>query len=156
MLPQVIFPALTMCGTNQKCLGGDDSYVTFKARDNQSQNGQYTVYVFNAYEDVMERIKRMKLKTGSQITIFAEMKTYIDKQNNQKFSFTVTKIDYIKTSNFNKNKDEHINEESKDELPEKNVKDNSTKPTNFNVSNNKKSSFITGELDLDAFQNMFH
>ena len=157
MLPQVFFPALTMCGTDKNCLGGDESYVTFKARDNQAQNGLNTIYCFNAYEDVMQRIKRMNLHRGSQIQIFAEMRTYIDDNNTQKFSFTVSKIDYIRTNSSSvSHKNEKIeNEKEKSNLTEPDMPETKKDIKPVNTEEKKVSAFVTGELDLDLFQKMF-
>lgn len=101
MYPIVTFPILTIVGQKENVLRVNENYVTFKARENMTIKGNYPVRVFNAWDDIAERVKRLKLQKGSEVTIVAAMKNYIDNDGISRDSFSVMSIDYIRTNNSN-------------------------------------------------------
>lgn len=149
MLPQVFFPALSVCGNKNIVLSSkNENHVSFKAMNNHVQNGSMrTIYVFNAFDEMAERVKRMKLKVDSQVTIFAEMKDYIDKEDGiKKQSFNITKIDFIITKP-REVKTSH-EEQGKPVL-------NKSKPTNTTNNTAQTSVVDNGTIDIDEFSRMF-
>lgn len=158
MLPIVTFPQVTICGTKDDCLKWtSDKHVTFKARLNATQNGVRSIYIFNAFDEVAERIKRMNICPKSECTIIAEMREYIDKDNVRRQSFTVKLIDFVRTNDsFEKIKE---GEKSNSEEPVHNQPEQ--KPAQQQIpkpNQNQNSSEVpadNGLIDLDEFARSF-
>lgn len=159
MLPIVTFPQVTICGTKDDCLkwSTDESHVTFKARLNATQNGVRSIYIFNAFNEVAERIKRMKICPKSECTIIAEMREYIDKDNIRRQSFTVKLIDYVKTNDsFEKNKvgAQDSTENSASQKPASQAPQQTQKPQNNPPVQKQEESSSCG-IDIDEFARSF-
>ncbi|MEE1255554.1 MAG: hypothetical protein UHN47_03445 [Lachnospiraceae bacterium] len=160
MLPQVFFPALSVCGSKDGVLSSKkENHVSFRAMNNHVQNGAMrTIYVFNAFDEMAERVSRMKLKTDSQVVIFAEMKDYIDKEEGvKKQSFTITKIDFLIT----KPRETKSTQEENKETSKGNSKQSSksemqqNQPEKVETNTAKKSTTSNGTIDIDEFARMF-
>lgn len=159
VLPQVFFPALSVCGSKDGVLSSKkENHVSFKAMNNHVQNGAMrTIYVFNAFDEMAERVSRMKLKTDSQVVIFAEMKDYIDKGDGiKKQSFTITKIDFLITKPREEKSSQEDNEKSSKCDSQQSSKID-TRQNQLKTENNiaKKSTTNNGTIDIDEFARIF-
>ena len=160
MLPQVFFPALTVCGSKDGVLNSKkENHVSFKAMNNHVQNGAMrTIYVFNAFDEMAERVSRMKLKTDSQVVIFAEMKDYIDKEDGvKKQSFTITKIDFLITKPREDKSSQEENKKTGKEDSQKlsQIKTQQKQPERVENQTAKKTTTSNGTIDIDEFARMF-
>ena len=97
MYPITTFTALTVCGMKDNALKFEDNHVSFRAMLNIQSSKNRPVYTFNAFDSVMERIKKMKVGYHSEVSIVAELRDFIDKNNNRQYSFTILSIDYLRT-----------------------------------------------------------
>lgn len=151
MLPITIFPALTVCtDSTGKVLKDADNHVSFKALNNQAQNGMRSQYVFNAFDSVADRIRRMKMEGGSQITVIAEMRDYIDKDNKCRQSFNIIKIDFIRIDESARKNEGHSNDNDNESQHDKKTK---KQPQPDKKAADKASSI--GTIDIEKFQRMF-
>lgn len=150
MLPIVTFPQVTICGTKEDYLKWtSDKHVTFKARLNATQNGVRSIYIFNAFDEVAERIRRMNICPKSECTIIAEMREYIDKDNIRRQSFTVKLIDYVRTNDsFEKHKD------NEGQVPKAPVQQQPVQKPDAQMQG-ASSSVPEGLIDLDEFARSF-
>lgn len=90
--PVVTFSCLSVCEGHDGVLRDNGTAVTFNAYMAADKNKM--VYTFNAFDDIRERVIKMKMKKGSRIMIVAVMKNYIGTDNVIRQSYTVGFIDY--------------------------------------------------------------
>lgn len=98
MFPIVIFPQVTVCGSKDEAVKFSENHCSFKAMINAQQCGERHIYNFNAFDDVNDRIRRMKICAKSELTIIAELKNYIDCNNIKRQSYTIRMIDFVRTN----------------------------------------------------------
>ena len=170
MRPIVTFPIVTVCGKKDSILKEKDNYVYFFAMENMAVNGMYPRRLFNAWDGMAERVKKMNLKQGSEVTIVATMNNYIDKDGIARDSFTIISIDYIRT-NINRkpqNPDKEYPEEKpvevSGEIPTQEKPDRSDKdvrneqPKEEKPEEKKETPVIErdkGQIGMDEFESMF-
>lgn len=97
MFPIVFFPQTTVCGDKDEAVKFTENHCSFKAMMNVQQCGERHIYHFNAFDEVTDRIRRMKICAKSELTIIAELKNYIDCNNIKRQSYTVRMIDFVRT-----------------------------------------------------------
>lgn len=92
--PVVTFSCLSVIqGQDKKILDYKGSAVTFRAY--MPADKEKVTYTFNAFDEVRERVLKMRLQKGSRIMVVAVLKNYIDQNNLVRQSFTVSLIDYL-------------------------------------------------------------
>ena len=90
--PVVIFSCLSVCEGHNGILRDNGTAVTFNAYMAADKNKM--VYTFNAFDEIRERVIKMKMKKNSRIMIVAVLKNYITTDNVIQQSYTVGFIDY--------------------------------------------------------------
>ena len=98
MFPIVIFPQVTVCGSKDEAVKFTENHCSFKAMMNAQQCGERHIYNFNAFDEVNDRIRRMKICAKSELTIIAELKNYIDCNNIKRQSYNISMIDFVRTN----------------------------------------------------------
>lgn len=81
-------------------------YETAYTTKNGEPGVKYRNYSFRAYDDVAQRVIRMKLKPGSEVNIFGEMDQYVDKNGKKQHFVRIFAIDFVPSHN-NKAKEEN-------------------------------------------------
>lgn len=79
--PIAIFPDMTILGKKDELLEIKQTEksrsLTFKARVNNYNSGKIESYLFIVYDENVDKVMKMKLKSGSKIHIYSEIQQYI-------------------------------------------------------------------------------
>jgi len=154
MRPIVNFFSLSVCGKKgEEVLKIKDNLVTFHAFETHPVKGIYPRRTFNAWDSVADRVKKLNLKPGSEISVVAEMEHYIGTDGIPRDSFQILKIDFIRTNTNSSNKDKTSEPEEKGEVKK------STEPQKENppIPEEKQPERpkVKGEIGIEDLENLF-
>ena len=113
---------------------------TFQYTDRNGEQKETGMFVFNAFGEMKERIKKLKIQKGSEISVGAYMTKFYKKDDNGQqyanYSFNVYAVDFlpsrIRKSNGEKDEEEPKKKAQPTPEPVKVVKNNS--PENVDIS----------------------
>lgn len=143
MYPIVFFDSVRVVGGAENAVVFKDNNVTFKAIS--VMPGDYKpVFKFWAFDDMSERIKRLKIKAGDMLTISAFMKERIDENNKVRQSYTILAIDRV-----------HGFSLESVQTPSGGKNDAAIPKVTANHLNNNNMPVPKGFCDLDSFQKQY-
>ena len=161
MYPTVIFPICTISlyggEENQIFKENTDNHISFKARENYryGENIQ-PIRIFNAWGDVADRIRKMNLKRGSEVTIIAQLKSYRNNNGLLQDSYNVMSIDFIRTNQYQA-KDKEKGEEKKPvqiEQPKEPAQESEKKEEGVHVKPTVELDKERSMIDMNEFEKM--
>lgn len=94
---------------------------TFQYIDKNGETQETGMFVFNAFGEMKERIKKLKIKKGSEISVGAYMKKWYDDDEDKSkkgqryahYSFNVYAVDFLPARYHKSDKDEKTSQDNK-------------------------------------------